>query len=139
MNDILSKWGKPVAERGFAQIPNLLFRINDLLADEYHLTTTEMVLLLHLLGSWWEKEKMPFPSMHTLAKRAGISERQVQRSLKALEEKGYIKKEKAKQKGIIASNVYDLTPVVEKLNIMAEYFTNPHPRTIRAPKLEMAD
>ena len=59
--------------------------------------------------------------MSTLAQRAGISERQVQRAIKALEQKGYLTKAKKKIKGVIASNVYDLSPLVKILQTVAEH------------------
>jgi hypothetical protein len=39
------------------------------------------LVLLQLVGTWWRKENMPFPSMATLAVRSGVSERQIQRSI----------------------------------------------------------
>lgn len=132
-DDIVSKWGMEVAERGFSQIPNYLINLNLYVDEAHHLPPVEMVLLLHLVGSWWRKDEMPFPSMQTLAQRAGISERQVQRSIKSLEEKGYLKKVKKSLHGIVASNVYDLSPLVQILKLVAEHFVNQHPRNIRAP------
>jgi predicted transcriptional regulator len=93
-----------------------------------------MVVLLQLVASWWKVNEMPFPSMSTLAERAGISERQVQRAIKSLEQKGYVTKAKKKIKGVIASNVYDLSPLVKILQTVAEHFINKHPRNIHAPK-----
>ncbi len=133
MQDIKSKWGNGVAERGFTQVPNYLLQINMFVAEEIRLSPAEMIVLLHLVGSWWKKNEMPFLAMRTLSDRTGVSERQVQRAIKSLEEKGYIKKERKKIKGIIASNSYDLTPLVEILKIVDEHFINKHPRTIKSP------
>jgi predicted transcriptional regulator len=133
MQDMLSKWGREVAERGFTQVPNYLLQINMFVHDDHKLSPTEMVVLLHLVATWWKKSEMPFPSMNTIADRAGISERQVQRSIKALEQKGYLKKTKKKIKGVIASNVYDLSPLVKVLDEVAKHFINKHPRQIKAP------
>lgn len=133
MRDILSKWGKGVSERGFAQIPNYLLQVNMFVTDEMKLTPVEMIVLLHLVASWWNKDEMPFLAMRTLADRTGISERQVQRCIKSLEEKGYFKKERKKIKGIIASNSYDLMPLVNILNTIDEHFINKHPRKINDP------
>jgi predicted transcriptional regulator len=134
MQDMLSKWGRDVAERGFTQVPNYLLQINMFVHDDHKLSPTEMVVLLHLVATWWKKNEMPFPSMNTIADRAGISERQVQRSIKALEQKGYLKKTKKKIKGVIASNVYDLSPLVKVLDEVAKHFINKHPRQIKAPE-----
>ncbi len=135
MQDIEAKWGRDVAERGFAQIPNYLLLINMFVADEHRVTPIETLILIHLVASWWKKDEMPFPSMSTLADRIGISERQVQRAIKALEEKTYIKKTRKKMRGIVASNVYDLQPLVKVLNDVAAIYINKHPRKLgSAPK-----
>ncbi len=133
MQDIKSKWGEKVAERGFTQIPNYLLQINTYVHDDHQLTPTEMIVLLQLISSWWKKNEMPYPSMKTLAEKICVSERQIQRSVNSLEEKGYIKKDKKKVKGIIATNIYDLTPLIEHLNTIADHFVNKHPRRIKEP------
>jgi predicted transcriptional regulator len=134
MQDVATKWGLEVAERGFAQIPNYLIQLNLFVHDDHKLSPAEMVVLLQLVAAWWKKDEMPFPSMNTLSERAGISERQVQRSIKSLEQKGYLKKTKKKIKGVIASNVYDLLPLTEILQTIAGHFINKHPRKIVTPK-----
>jgi DNA-binding transcriptional regulator YhcF (GntR family) len=131
MQDVVSKWGKRVAERGFSQVPNYLLQINMFVTDEKKLPPVEMVILLQLVSSWWKKDEMPFLAMRTLADRTGISERQVQRAIKSLEEKGFFEKKRKAIKGIIASNSYDLTPLVEILNTIDEHFINKHPRNIK--------
>lgn len=134
MQDISSKWGDKVASRGFAQIPNYLLNLNMFVDEEDKLSPTEMVILIHLVGSWWKANEMPFPSMSTLADRIGISERQVLRSISVLEKKGLLKREKKKVKGIISSNVYNLKPLVENLGTISETFENKFPRKIKKPQ-----
>jgi DNA replication protein DnaD len=131
VNDIASKWGLEVAKRGFAQIPNYLIQLNLYVHDDHKLAPAEMVVLLQLVASWWKKDEMPFPSMSTIAERAWISERQVQRAINSLEQKGYLTKSKRKIKNFIASNVYDLTPTVTVLQTVAGHFLNEHPRKIK--------
>jgi DNA-binding transcriptional regulator YhcF (GntR family) len=133
MQDILSKWGKGVAERGFTQIPNYLLQINLFVIDEKKLSPVEMVVLLQLVASWWKKEDMPFLAMRTIADRTGVSERQVQRAIKSLEDKGYFEKKKKAIKGIISSNSYDLTPLINILQTIDEHFINKNPRKILNP------
>ena len=43
MNDIAEKWGRPVAERGFAQIPNYLLLLNQFLGRENRLAPVELL------------------------------------------------------------------------------------------------
>jgi DNA-binding transcriptional regulator YhcF (GntR family) len=131
MRDISSKWGTAVAERGFAQIPNYLLQINMFVHDDHKISPAETVILFQLIASWWKKDEMPYPSMRTLSDRTGISERQVQRAIKGLEEKGYLKRTRSKIKGVISSNVYDLTPMLVILQTVAEHYVNKHPRNIK--------
>lgn len=133
MQDISSKWGKEIAGRGFTQIPNYLLQINMFVHEDHRVSPAEMVVLLQIISSWWKKNEMPYPSMRTLADKAGISERQVQRSINSLEKKGYFTKDKRKVKGVIATNIYDLSPLVEMLNVVAEHYVNKHPRNIVRP------
>lgn len=131
MSDIVDKWGEKVAERGFVQIPNYLLLLNKFLDEDARLSPVEMLVLLQLTGAWWEKERLPFPSMATLAERCGVSERQIQRSITRLSKIGLLKRVKRRSQGIIASNAYDLTPLVDTLNEVAKAFPNEFPRTIK--------
>ena len=136
MQDISSKWGKKIADRGFTQIPNYLLYVNMFVADEIKLSPTEMLVLIHLISSWWKKNDLPYPSMKTLSERSGISTRQVQRALNSLEEKEYIARKKRRINKAIASNAYDLSPTIEILNLVAEHYKNKFPRNIKEPKDE---
>jgi len=132
---MLEKWGMPVVERGFTQVPNILLQVNMFVHDDHKLSSTELLVLLLLVATWWEKDEMPFPSMRTLSDRSGISERQVQRAIKALEEKGYLVKFKKKlKKTVVASNGYDLNPTVQILSDIANHYNNKAPREIHAEK-----
>lgn len=131
MSDVLSKWGAEVAKRGFAQVPHYLIQINQFVHDDHQLSGAEMFVLLQLVASWWKRDQMPFPSIKTLAERTALSERQVQRTIRALEEKGYLKREKKKVDTVIASNVYNLEPTVQILQTVAKHFENKHPRNIK--------
>jgi predicted transcriptional regulator len=135
MSDVLEKWGKEVAERGFAQIPNYLLLINQFLAEDKRLSPGELNVLLQLVGSWWRVSEMPFPSLKTIAVRAGISDRQAQRAVTRLETLNLIKRTKRKGAGgLIASNAYDLAPLVQFLGKVAKAFPNEFPRKI-TPKI----
>ena len=75
---------------------------------------------------------MPFPSMGTLAARCGVSARQIQRSITHLEKLELIKRITRARKGLRASNAYDLSPLVARLNEVAKAFPNEYPRRIIA-------
>lgn len=134
MSDMIEKWGQEVAERGFAQIPNYLMLLNGFIDEEKRLSPVELVILFQLVGAWWHKDNMPYPSMATLAIRSGVSERQVQRAVARLEKDGFIARVKRRSQGIIASNAYDLGPLAAMLEEVAKAFPNEFPRTIRRKK-----
>ena len=128
MSEVAKKWGDKVADRGFSQVPNYLLLLNQFIDSDNRLSPLELLILIELSGSWWKKEEQPFPSMRTLATRCGTSERQVLRAISRLEELSLLKRVKRRAKGLIASNAYDLTPLVEMLNEVAKQYPNEFPR-----------
>jgi hypothetical protein len=125
-------WGEKIVERGFTQVPNYLMMINQFLAEERRLTPVQLLVLLQLVYNWWEKDKPPFPSMQTMARRLGVSERQVQRAITDLEKKDIIKRVKRAQGNLRASNAYDMSGLVSILGEVAEAYLNAYPRRRRA-------
>lgn len=130
MSDVVEKWGEAVAARGFAQVPNYLLLLNQFLHRESRLTPTELLVLIELVGSWWKKDSLPFPSMSTLATRCGVSSRQIQRSINRLEKLELIKRVSRRSQGIISSNAYDLQPLKDVLDRVAVAFPNAFPRNV---------
>jgi predicted transcriptional regulator len=130
MSDVADKWGTPVAERGFAQVPNYLLLLNQFLDQDHRLAPAELLVLIQLVGSWWRKDALPFPSMGTLATRCGVSSRQIQRAINRLESLGLISRVKRRAHGIIASNAYDLGPLAAVLGEIAKAFPNEFPRNV---------
>lgn len=134
--DIIKKWGPEVATRGFTQIPNYLLLLNNFLDVDSRLKPLDLMILIQLVGSWWNVEDKPFPSAKTLAVRCGASERQVYRSISMLESIPLIKKVKRSNKGIIASNAYDLQPLVEVLAAAAKVYPTDYPRKIKTRSVD---
>ena len=130
MSEIVQKWGESVASRGFSQVPNYLLLLNQFLDEDRRLTPTELLVLIELVGVWWKKDDQPFPSMRTLSIRCGTSERQIMRAITRLEKLTLIKRVKRRKKGLIASNAYDLTPLVEMLSEVAIQYPNEFPRNV---------
>jgi hypothetical protein len=127
-SDVLTmtrKWGAQVAAAGFTAVPNHLLSINQFLDKKHRLSSTELLILLQILSSWWHADQLPFPSKSTIARRLGLSARQVQRALKTLEQKGIIKRI-ARLKGR-NSNTFDLTGLVDKVH----YLVTQHPEAFR--------
>lgn len=137
-DDIATKWGRDVASAGFAQIPNYLLRINQFAAEDERLSAVELLLLIQLAAAWWKKDELPFPSMKTLALRCGTSERQVLRAIKRLEAVPLLKRITRKRKGIIATNAYDLSPLVEVLQVVAESYPPERRRAVGEQGAEAA-
>ena len=138
MSDVASKWGGAVAGRGFAQVPNYLLILNQFLEEDKRLSPTELMILIQLVGVWWEKDDMPFPSLKTLAARSGISDRQAQRAVSRLEALNLLKRVKRKEGSLIASNAYDLSPLVDFLGEVAKAFPNQFVRKKR-PKIKLEE
>lgn len=129
--DVVEKWGTPVADRGFAQIPNYLLFMNQFLDEGKRLSPIELLVLLQISGNWWKKADLPFPSVRTLAARCGTSERQILRAMAKLEKVELLRRVKRRENGLIASNAYDLEPLVKFLTEIAKTFPNAFPRTLR--------
>ncbi len=72
------KWG--LREKRYTQVPNLLIEYRNRL----QISDQEMFLLLVLLNHWWQADKLPYPSVATLAHMTGRTKRTVQRNLKSL-------------------------------------------------------
>lgn len=133
--DVTDKWGEAVAKRGFAQIPNYLLLLNTFLEEDKRLSPVEMLVVLQLVGAWWKKDHMPFPSMVTLAARCGVSDRQIQRAINELEKRKLIERVKRRSEtGIRSNNAYDLKPLIEMLNRVSKAFPNGYPRNLTKGK-----
>jgi len=115
------KWGSAAINAGFSILPNHFISINQFVQEEARITPTEMLVVLQIISSWWSKERLPFPSKATIAARAGLSPRQVQRALTALEQKGYIERlTRYNRSQARASNQYDLSGLVAAVVKAAE-------------------
>ena len=80
-----AKWGDALIA-GFQVMPDALIRGQHLLK----LNATDMVVIANLNQAWWFEQNMPFLQPNTIAKRMGVSERSVQRSLSRLRKLGYL-------------------------------------------------
>lgn len=97
------------------------------------------MILVHLVGAWWRTGEMPYPSLKTLAMRSGVSDRQAQRAVSRMEGLGFIQRVKRKNGSLIASNAYDLKPLVSFLGHVAKAFPNEFVRKVPAEELQKLD
>ncbi|TAL83332.1 MAG: helix-turn-helix domain-containing protein [Rhodanobacter sp.] len=113
-----AKWGKAVMSRGFVIVPSILLRAQGRLG----LSGTQLAILLQLIDWWMDAGRHPWSSKETLAQRIGISERQLQRQVAALEIAGLVKRvEKITNHGK-RPNSYDLSGLVLRLKALAPEF-----------------
>ncbi|WP_158898445.1 helix-turn-helix domain-containing protein [Burkholderia sp. L27(2015)] len=94
---------------GFTVVPSILLREQHSL----RLNDGEMLVAMHLLLAWWEKDRLPYTKSATIAKRMGVTARTVQRHMKGLEAKGYLLKVIDPQDS--DKTAFDLAPLVNRL------------------------
>ncbi|MCK1554034.1 helix-turn-helix domain-containing protein [Bradyrhizobium sp. 177] len=98
---------------GWSPVPDvLLFNQHKL-----KITGDDLIVLLNLMAHYYVKDEMPFIRPTTIAKRMGVSQRKVQRSIARLRKKGLILKGKHKDNGQI---IHDLTPLIDQLQPFGE-------------------
>jgi hypothetical protein len=112
------KWGVDVMAVGFCILPSLLFRAQHRLG----LKSTHLAVILQLADFWWYDDKLPFPKKQTIAERVGLKEKQVQRLIRDLQQRGYVKRIERKTPHGQTSNSYDLSGLVKKLRELAPEF-----------------
>jgi hypothetical protein len=83
----------------------------------------QMIVLLQLVEHWWREDSKVFPAKASLASRVGLSEKQIQRHIVALEQKKLVKRiERVLPGKGKVSNEYDLSGLVQKLKEIAPEF-----------------
>jgi DNA-binding MarR family transcriptional regulator len=113
------KWGRDVLARGFLIVPAMIVRAQARLGlDAAHLN-----VLLHLADHWWQAARLPYPSKARIAERMGVTPRQVQRYLTALEKRGFITRlERRGPQGGRLNNAYNLSGFVAALKKLEPEF-----------------
>ena len=108
------RWGEAL-ESGFTIVPDVLIKNQGRLG----LAFRELGVLLQLISFWWTAEEWPRPQVSTLAKRMGVDDRTVQRSLSALVDCGLIARTRVKTKYGDFAQGFDLSGLVTKLEQIA--------------------
>lgn len=122
------KWGKAVMDLGYCIFPAILLQAQGRLG----VSAQEMITLLQLAEHWWKADSKVFPSKDTIAERVGLSTKQVQRHIKALEDLKLVKRNARYKPGRgRISNEYDLSGLVAKLKSF-------EPEITKAKKLKAA-
>lgn len=106
------KFGPAVMKHGYTMLPNLLMQAQGALK----ISPPQFNVLIQLIQHWWDADKDPHPAKDTIARRMGLSGRQVQRYLTELEDGGFIKRiERFSGRKAQTSNGYSLDGLVAKL------------------------
>lgn len=105
-----AKWGKTLIAAGFTALPDVIFQNQKALK----LKPLDVMVILHLASYWWKPNENPWPAKSTIADALDVDPRTVQRSIKKMEDLGYIKRIERKAKaGDNLSNAYDLRGLVK--------------------------
>jgi len=133
---LAQKWTPEVIALGYTAVPDLLLSRMAALG----LTPTELVVLLQLLRYWWTFAQLPFPSKRKLAQAMGCSEKNIQKVIKRLEERGFVTRvERRNERDSSHTNLYDLDPLVSKLTpFVAEEAMQRQQRAAQAAQRERA-
>ncbi len=103
------KWTKAVMAAGWNVIPNIIIEKQEALG----LDAIDMNIVVHLSHYWWHPEKLPHPSVATIAKAIGVKPRTVQKHIKGLEDAGLVRRnERRHTKTGSATNLYDLSGLI---------------------------
>jgi hypothetical protein len=116
---IEARWGKTNVAAGWTALPSVLFQRRQAL----RLDSLDLNIILHLAGHWWDADRYPYPSVETLSKAVGVTERTIQRRIKELEKWDYVKRIwRSTPEGRNMANAYDLSGLV----IACEPFAKEH-------------
>jgi hypothetical protein len=112
----LRKWGG-AEKAGFQLVPNVIFRAQKHLG----LDSVDVVILLNLTLHWWSAASLPFPSPALIANRMGLSKRTIERRIKALEKRKFLKRLRSEvnDDGEPLRRRYELNGFIEQLDVAA--------------------
>ena len=108
------KWGN-VLSAGFQILPDALIRGQHLLK----LTSTDIVVIANINQAWWYEDRRPYLTPHTIARRMGLSERSVQRSLSRLRDRGFLQQRREKKSDGTVLYTHDLSGLRQALEPLA--------------------
>ena len=101
------KWSPEIEQYNFTQVPNLLLSCQ----GHLRLTDGEILTLIHLLTFWFSHDSRVYPTITTLTKFSHKGYSTIQKRLRVLEQKEFVKRRHKKG----TSNTFDLIPCVIKL------------------------
>jgi predicted transcriptional regulator len=82
------KWTLPLMKAGWSVIPSIILERQAALG----LDALDINIIVHLVQYWWEPDNFPHPSVPTMAKALQVTDRTIQRRIRALEAAKLIKR-----------------------------------------------
>jgi len=119
------KWSKTLMDAGWTVIPSVFIERQ----AAFGLDAIDMNIIVHLAHYWWHPDKLPYPSIKTIATAIGLKPRAVQKRLRALQASNFIECHERK----LASNTND-TNVYSFKGLIAA--ARPYAEEILAKKAE---
>lgn len=114
------KFGKPVMDLGFCIVLSTLMWAQVRLG----INPAQFNIIMQFADLWWEPERKLWPTKKLLSDRIGLSERQIQRQIAALEVAGLVTRiERTRPGRGKTSNEYCLTGLVSRLKKLEPRFT----------------
>jgi DNA-binding MarR family transcriptional regulator len=102
-----------VSDPGFLAVPYVLL----LHQAQLDIGSEHLNVLLNILAHWHAEGRMPYPHSATIAKRMGVTQRTVQRSIVWLCKSGFLAKLPRERR--TDRQAYDVTPLLDKLAPLA--------------------
>lgn len=112
------KWGVVTMKCNFSVVPALLFRAQGRLG----ISPTQLAIILQIHDFWWHADRWPWVSKGELSQRLNISEKIIQRNLKELDDRGYVKRITRVLNHRRRANGYDLSGLITRLQELAPEF-----------------
>jgi len=106
------KWGVPLVEAGWTMIPSTILECQAALG----LDPVDLNILLQIAKHWWQEEKLPYPSIKSIANCIGKSPSTVQRRITKMKKSKVIEVKhrfNERNKGQ-TSSVYRFTGLIKK-------------------------
>ena len=137
-------WSAAISKKfGFSQVPRVVIQK----PKKLHrcIKTTHVAILAHLISRYSTPEKWPNPSIQRLSTDLGIDTKTIRSHTRQLEEWGLITTYKQRQVKKFKNNVYNLLPLIVKLDRIAkgedvsnepdaeEWFKKEYPKSKRNP------
>jgi len=111
------KWTPKVWACGWNGFPSIIIEKQAALG----LDALDMNIILHLTNYWWKRDRVPYPSVESIAKALGLkSVRTVQKRITRLQEDGFVTREQRRKTRVGSdTNLYRFDGLIEKVTPFA--------------------